>query len=118
MAEFNVPAETSKVLQLPTQKAYRRYLNKIAMAGYDTPEALLKHPFSVVSLIKKLSPGDDDVARNGRRFFISAIFWVLPEAYRKRWNPYQQLNLISLPTRAKDGKPWDPNAKRFLSQKE
>jgi len=116
MAEFNVPAETSKVLAVPTQKAYTRYLNKIASAGFDTPEALLKRPFAVTSLIKKMSPGDDDTARNRRRFFISAVFWVLPESYRKRPNPYQMLNITSLPTHGTDGTAWEPNAKLYLKK--
>ena len=114
---FQLPETFSKPdLSRTTHLAYVRRLNQLAEAGFDTPEILLKKPFSGVSLIKKLFPGDDNASRNGRRYFISAIFYVLPLAYRKKSNPYSRLNAVSMPVDLPSEKSWVFPAKKFLAE--
>jgi len=113
---FEIPSETSKILSESSEKIYTRALNKLD--GVTTVEDLKKYPHEVVQIIRELYPGTDEKSRHSRRVMVSAIFWVLPENYRLRPNPYQKLNLVSLPSHANDGEKWDPNAKRFLKKQE
>ena len=79
---------------------------------------LLKQPFKVTDTIKKLSPGSDNSARNERRYFISAVFYVLPLEYRQRPNPYNVLLNTSRPVDLPGGKDWNINKKQYLKNKE
>ena len=94
---FQKPNAFSKDLAESTDKVYTTYLNKIAAAGYDTPQSLVDSADAVAAFIAGAEPGDDNQSRHKRRYYISAVFWVLPERYRKTPNPYSRLNEASLP---------------------
>jgi len=90
LPKFIVPAQTHKTLsEVTIKKHYVPKLNKLAVAGYNTPELLMKHPKEVLEVISD-HVGDDDTdeARTQRRVFLSAIFYVLPESYTKTKNAY------------------------------
>ena len=95
---FQLPDAFSKELAESTKKVYTYYLNYLATGGYDTPASLVENADAVVRFIQAAQPGDDDTSRNKRRYFVSAVFWVLPERYRKTANPYSRLNSASMPS--------------------
>jgi len=92
-----MPAEFSKELSDTSIKIYTSHLNKLAKAGYDTPQSLIDSAEQVVNYIWGISGGSDDKSNRVRRVFASAIFWVLPKTYRTAPNPYQRLFDKSLP---------------------
>ena len=110
-----MPETLSKTIGDKAHKAYIRRLNKLAGAGYDTPEKLLERPFKVTDTIKRLAPGNDGEARQERRYYIAAVFYVLPEAYRQKNNPYYMLARQSRPIDLVSGLPWDNNKERYLA---
>lgn len=71
-----------------TKKIYKSKLNALAKAGYDTTAALLANKLQVIRVIKELVPEDDAAARQKKRTFLSAIFWVLPEDVLPAKNAY------------------------------
>ena len=74
---FTLPETFQKEIAPTTQKVYKGKLNALAREGYDTPELLKTKAKEVVETIKKLTgDSDDEKARNLRRYFLSAIFWV------------------------------------------
>lgn len=112
---FLLPDTFSKPdLTTTTQKAYTRYLNKLADEGFNTPELLKTQAEEIVDTIFTLYPGDDEKDRQHRRYFASAIYWVLPVEYRMKSNPYYGLVKKSRPP--VDGE-WDNNKKRYLAKK-
>jgi hypothetical protein len=112
---FQLPDEFSKPeLSDSAKKVYTRYLNKLAVLGFDTPQLVKERAFAVVPAIKQLYPGDDANSRTHRRYFISAIYNVLPLYYRMKWNPYYMLVKQSRPP-VDDG--WDEDKKRYLAKK-
>jgi hypothetical protein len=110
-----MPETVSKTISRTTHLAYVRRLNKLAGAGFDSSEKLLEKPTEAVSAIKKLSPGSDNEARNERRYYISAVFYVLPKEYRESPNPFSKLNNVSRPVDLPSGKKWDNNKERYLA---
>lgn len=94
---FQMPDVLSKNLAVSTIKVYTTFLNRLAGAGYDTPDSLRDNAAAVAKWIGDTEPGDDNGSRQKRRYFISAVFAVLPEAYRKTTNPYLKLSDASLP---------------------
>ena len=79
-----------------TQKIYKSKLNALAKQGYDTAAALLANKKEVIDVIKGLAPGDDAAARQKKRTFLSAVFWVLPDMPAK--NAYYTYYQKVLPT--------------------
>ncbi len=96
MSEFQMPSITSKP-ELKDPKPYIRRLNKLASAGFNTPLKLRILPTKIIAHIKNLYPGDDASSRSARRYFICAIYYVLPLSYRQGNNPYRALYLESTP---------------------
>lgn len=86
----------NKELSTNTQKIYKSKLNALANAGYDTTEALMTKKKGVIEAIKTIVPADDAAARQKKRTFLSAIFWVLPEMPAK--NAYYSYYQKVLPT--------------------
>jgi hypothetical protein len=107
-----MPETLSKTIGDKAHKAYIRRLNKLAGAGYDTPEKILKTPSKVVALIKTLAPGDDEKAQQEKRYFISAIFYVLPAKYREKPNPFYTLTKKSRPPG------WNEDREEYLNSKD
>jgi hypothetical protein len=91
------PTGFQKELSTTTQKIYQAKLNKLAAAGFDTPELLASKKAAVVKAIKEAAGEEDTAAaRHTRRLFLSAIFAVIPPQASKR-SPYYQLYQKSLP---------------------
>ena len=119
VAKFEVPVPApqkhGKDLTAATQKEYRRLLNHIAAEGFTTPTAILEHKFGVLKVIKERSVNDDDEKqKHSHRAYISAVLWVLPEAYKnsKKFNPFKALFQQSLPeTNFATGEAWKPRNK-------
>ena len=58
-----------------TKKIYRAALNKLAKAGYDTPQALLANQKAVIDIINTIAKDDGK-----KRLFLSAIFKTVQHA--------------------------------------
>ena len=99
-----------KDLTANTQKIYKSKLNALARAGYDTTDALMANKKEVIEMIKTLAPGDDAAARQKKRTFLAAIFWVLPGIPAR--NPYHTFWQKVLPTEvAGSDAAWKPRKK-------
>ena len=94
---FLLPETFSKSIAPSTQKMYIGFLNRLAKAGFETPEDLRDKAEEVVTHISTLTIGEDDDIRHTRRKFVSSVLWVMPEEYRKKENPYYLLNQASMP---------------------
>ena len=121
MAEFALPDNTSKpTLSTSTIKAYTRKLNKLAEAGFNTPLKLRIMATRIVNFIRTEHPDDDATSRTHRRYYICAIYWVLPLSYRQnaegqgKVNPYQALYQASAPL--VDGG-WNFNKVEYLANR-
>lgn len=60
-----------------TLKLYKRLLNRLADAGYDTIHSLILNAPDVVELIDIVVDGDTDTHRAEKRKYLSAIFYAL-----------------------------------------
>jgi hypothetical protein len=90
MTQFLHPETYSKNLAATTQKVYSGKLNTLARAGFDTVQSLLTDPNKVIEAIEAASPGDTEANKTARRYFLSAIFWVLPADYKTKENPFHR----------------------------
>ncbi len=72
-----ISTKSGEPLAARTVLNYKIKLNKLAKAGFDTPEKLLQNQTQVIDEIKKLIPGDDDKSRWEKRKYCSAIFYIL-----------------------------------------
>ena len=72
-----------------TLQAYKAKLNWLAKQGYDTPYKLMSQVYDIIPLIEL----DEHTmkAYQKRRLILSAIMWVLPDAYKEHPNPYWRL---------------------------
>ena len=86
---YTTPNGETKEYAESTIKIYKQRLNWLARNGYNTPESLMRYVYDIVPLIE--TEDRTMKALHKRRNIISAIFWVLPEAYSKVGNPYQEL---------------------------
>jgi hypothetical protein len=94
-----------------TKRIYKSKLNALARAGYDTTDALMANKKEVIEMIKKVAPGDDTAARQKKRTFLAAIFWVLPGIPAR--NPYHTFWQKVLPTEVvSSDDAWEP-AKKY-----
>ena len=73
-----------------TLKIYKQHLNRLTNKGFSTVDDLLKKPQAVLDCIQEFVGENSAKARASRRKFLSAIMWVLPQAYKKSNNPYYQ----------------------------
>lgn len=99
MPKFTHPPSYSKELAPSTQKIYSSKLNRLAAAGFDTVEKVLAAPKKVIEAIEAAAPGDSETAKHVRRYFLSALFWVLPEKYMKKTNPFHKYYQKVLPSK-------------------
>ena len=84
---FQLPETFSKTIQNP--RKYELLLNKLALAGFDTRMKLvLKHKQVIQTIEELVGAGDDDKTKHKKRYFLSAILWVMTPAYRNKANPY------------------------------
>lgn len=82
---FELPATFQKDLAETTKKTYKSKLNKLAEAGFLNVRDLDTKRRRVIQAIEDLTNGGDgEKERNERRYFLSAIFWVLPGAKDKK----------------------------------
>jgi hypothetical protein len=87
---FELPSQFQKTIAVTTQKVYKSKLNKLAEEGYGNVNALSTKRREVIQTIKNLTgEGDDEKERLLRRYYLCAIFWVLPGA-RDKTNAYYQ----------------------------
>ena len=86
MAEFDLPTVKSKVIENP--RKYELLLNKLAEDGFSNQAALLKNPAAVIAAIKARVPGTEEKDKHKRRYYLSAINWVLPAAVVERKTAY------------------------------
>ena len=101
---FQLPDTFHKELAPSSQKVYKRYLNNLATAGFDTVDKLKKTK-DVIKTIKELTASDDDEKTKTQvRYYISSIFWVLKLPAK---NAYYSLYQKNLPAKAGD-KVWLP----------
>jgi hypothetical protein len=101
---FQLPDTFHKELAPSSQKVYKRYLNNLASAGFDTV-AKLKKTKDVIKSIKELTANDDpEKTKMQVRYYISSIFWVLKLPAKNAYYTFYQKNL---PTKAGD-KAWLP----------
>lgn len=113
---FVLPETYSKPDLTPTtHKVYVRYLNKLAVLGFTTTESLQSQARKIISEIKKMHPGDDEKDRQHRRYFTSAIYYVLPYEYRQKSNPYYSLVKKSRPP-VEGG--WEENKRKYLATRD
>jgi len=88
---FQLPETFQKVITPATQKIYKGKLNALANEGFDTVDALKKKKKEVIAAIKKISgESDDEKARNVRRYFLSAISWVVKLPAKNAYRTYYQ----------------------------
>lgn len=107
--QFVIPEVTDPTKQLTdsTKKQYARHLNHIAKRGFANVEDIKKDVPEVIKAIKELAPSDSEEDRAKRRFYLSTIFWVIPELKAQRANPFKMLWEQSLPiTNFKTGTAW------------
>jgi hypothetical protein len=90
MTKFIHPEIYSKTLAATTEKVYSGKLNTLAKLGFDTVQSLLTDPKKVIEAIETASPGDTEANKTARRYFLSAIFWVLPADYKTKENPFHK----------------------------
>ena len=83
---FDLPATFSKVIENP--RKYELLLNKLAEDGFSNRTALMNKPQEVIAAINVRVPGTDEKSKHKKRYFLSAINWVLPKGYVARKNPY------------------------------
>lgn len=80
-----------KTLSKNTIKIYKNRLNKLSEKGYSTVDELLHSPEGVIQAINDLVPGaSTPETRQHKRVYYSAVFYVLPEPYLQKANPYYQ----------------------------
>ena len=88
---FQLPETFQKVITPATQKIYKGKLNALAKEGFDTVDALKTKKKEVIAAIKKISgESDDEKARNLRRYFLSAISWVVKLPAKNAYRTYYQ----------------------------
>jgi hypothetical protein len=88
---FQLPETFQKVITPATQKVYKGKLNALAKHGFDTVDALKTKKKEVIAAIKKISgESDDEKARNLRRYFLSAISWVVKLPAKNPYRTYYQ----------------------------
>lgn len=107
--QFEIPLVTdpAKHLTDSTKKQYGRHLNHLAKRGFPNVEAIKKDIFGVIAAIKDLAPSDSEEDRAKRRFYLSTIFWVIPELKTQSANPFKLLWEESLPAvNFKTGRAW------------
>ena len=83
-----------------TKKVYKSRLNWLASQGYDTPHILMTRAAEISNMLD--TPDRSTKALHFRRNVISAIMWVVPEAYSQSYNPYYALFQKSFHTKASD----------------
>ncbi len=94
---FILPDTFQKELAQSTQKVYKGKLNALAKEGFDSVEALKTKQSEVVQAIKKLTEGtDSESLRNVRRYFLSAIFWVIELPKKNDYHKYWQKECLPL----------------------
>lgn len=88
---FTFPSEFQKEIAPSTQKVYKTKLNRLAKEGFETVDSLKTNPKAVIEAIKTIT-GDDktDKAQHARRYFISAIFWVIKMPKKNPYYTYYQ----------------------------
>ena len=88
---FQLPETFQKEITPATQKIYKGKLNALAKEGFDTVDALKTKKKEVIATIKKISgESDDEKARNLRRYFLSAIRWVIKLPNKNAYHTYYQ----------------------------
>jgi hypothetical protein len=83
---FELPTTFSKVIENP--RKYELLLNKLAEDGFGNRKALMNNTEAVIAAINARVPGMDEKSKHKKRYFLSAINWVLPKGYVARKNPY------------------------------
>ena len=90
---FSLP-DVVKDVAPSTAKNYKTFLNKLAVEGWDDVPALIKHQKAAADHIKKNSKTFQQ-----QRGWLSAVMYVLPEAYRvpggpktEFWKLFQESN--------------------------
>jgi hypothetical protein len=74
-----------------TIKVYKTRLNHIAAGGYTTVDELMNSAQEVIATINTIAgDADDDKARQVKRYYLSAIFYILPQDYLKKKNAYYE----------------------------
>jgi hypothetical protein len=94
-----------------TKKVYTGRLNTLSkMQLGSTPDELKKNHKAVIKYLKAINNGTE--SGNMRvRGMLTAIFWVMPEKYRKSHNPYYKYYQTVLPgTVGGTDKAWVPRA--------
>jgi len=87
---FELPATFQKDLAETTKKVYKSKLNRLAEAGFYNVHDLDSKRRQVIQAIEELTnSGDGEKERNLRRYYLSAIFWVLPGT-KDKTNAYYQ----------------------------
>jgi hypothetical protein len=106
MSKFELPDVFYKEkLSDFTKLTYTRRLNRIAKAGYDTVDKLLKNKRKVIEVIKEAT-GRDEKQRMHARQFISAISWVTDPKKLPKNNLYHKFYQTVLPGKSGD-KAWE-----------
>jgi hypothetical protein len=105
---FNLPTVFSKKIENP--RKYELLLNKLAGAGYDSPDKLRINPEKVIKVIEELvGTGADEKSKHKKRYYVSAILWVMTDEYVKTANPYYKYYQTILPAKNdKTGADWEP----------
>lgn len=105
---FNLPTVFSKQIENP--RKYELLLNKLAGAGYDSPGKLRIHSKRVIKAIEELvGAGTDEKSKHKKRYYVSAILWVMTTKYVKTANPYYKYYQTILPAKNDTtGADWEP----------
>lgn len=95
---FNLPTEFSKEILNP--RKYTILLDRLAVAGYDTPGKLRIYAKRVIKTIETLTGNDsDEKTKQKKRYYLSAIFWVMTPSYNTKKNPYYKYYQTVLPSK-------------------
>ena len=88
---FTFPSEFQKEIAPSTQKVYKTKLNRLAKEGFETTDSLKANPKAVIEAIKTITgEGMSDKDQHARRYFISAIFWVIKMPKKNPYYTYYQ----------------------------
>lgn len=88
---FMFPSEFQKDLAETTKKVYKAKLNRLAKEGFETTDSLKTNPKAVIEAIKTITGEDKtDKAQHARRYFLSAIFWVIKMPKKNPYYTYYQ----------------------------
>lgn len=79
ITHIKINKKSGKPISKTAIKSYKDHLNKLAEAGFDTKDSLVKNQEEVIALVDMIVDADDSHARAAKRVWYSSIFYALDE---------------------------------------